>query len=145
MSLYNIDENKNMVLDALFAPYSDSPRDVTSGTGDTGDNPISLGVTDWIDVYGDYSLQGEDSPVIYCYMVYAGVYLVIKHHYNGAENGSINLGSVFPSFISSIYVDSTAYQHARNALHLTASAYAGNSSNDWRWYNITYFRIIRLS
>lgn len=138
MSLYNIDENKNMVLDALFAPYSDNPRDITRGTNT---NPISLNISDWIDVYGDYSLQGIDSYVITCYMAYAGIYLVIKHHESGATNGSMSLADVHPSFLSTIYVDDTT---SSNGLRLTAIAYATDANDDWLWNNICYFRIIRL-
>ena len=138
MSLYNIDENKNMVLDALFAPYSDSPRDVTRITQS---NALSLDILDWIDVFGDYSFQGVDSQTINCYMVDAGVYLVIKHHDAGATNGSASVDNILSTFLSTIYVDSTG---VNNILPLTARAYAINGYGKWQWYSICYFRIIRL-
>lgn len=140
MSLYNIDENKNMVLDALFAPYSDSPRDVTN-TSST--NSISLDVLDWIDVFADFSNLSENTDNIECYMEYAGVYMVIKHHYGGDNNGYKSDNTISATFLSTIYIGSTTVS---NRFKLTAVAYnlSGVGENTWLFHRIGYFRIIRL-
>ena len=138
MSLYNIDENKNMVLDALFAPYSDSPRDVTRTSSS---NPLSIDVLDWVDVYGDYSIRGTDSYNVNCCVAYNGVYLVIKHHHSGEFNGTISLGGAVYTLIFTIYVSYVT----NSILTLSGYPYGSNGNDDWSWREICYFRIIRLS
>lgn len=136
MSLYNIDENKNMVLDALFAPYDMSPTinlDVTQ-------NLSFPNIGSYIDCYKNFVSANDSSyikPTPY------GTYMIYPYHISNTKRVASIMNYLYSGNVSWLNVfcinedcDDYAVRGPMYDLYLldfTLNTFSGY-----------YFRIIRL-